>query len=217
MVFAIKKEAMNGPERVLNLLDSVLARVEGEVHEMEIADADFLESSAWYDSCRRDRRKMLEKVAEALLHRAPRSRGPHLRRIEVTDEGTAQYARSMANTPLTLLVENSESDGALVKAALKAFSSSATCELCLGFGALQAPKAFSIDSGGGYGELTKRFAQYLKEAGARGVDPRIIVMTESDGEWIGDVKNYVRACQKSPKQKTGQLFFKMLRKRNGES
>ena len=65
MRFAIEHEAMNGPEAVLNLLDSLLARAEDDIHELEILDADLLENSTWYASCRPERRKLLEKSAEA--------------------------------------------------------------------------------------------------------------------------------------------------------
>lgn len=190
MLFAIKYEAMNGSEIVLNLLDALLSRAEDDIHELEIVDADVLESSAWYESCRSDRRKMLEKSAESLLHRSPRIRGPHLRRIEVTDESTAARARSLAYTPLYVLVENRESDGALVKTALKIFTTPTVWDLCFGSGALRSPQALSIESGGGHGELKKLLAELLKGAADRGLEPRIIVITDSDGEWIGDVKEH---------------------------
>ena len=181
---------MNGPESVLNMLDTVLSRVEADIHELEILDAEFLESSNWYRSSRPDRRKMLEKSAEALLHQSPRTRGPHLRRVDVTGEESARLAQSMAHTTLFVLVENRESDGALVRAAMDVFATKAACDLCFGTGALASPPAFSFDSGGGHGELPKVLAQRLNDAADRGLRPRIVVIADSDGEWIGDVKNH---------------------------
>jgi hypothetical protein len=192
MLFAVRLDAMNGSETVLNLLDALIARIEDDIHELEIADADLLETSGWYKSCRPDRRNMLEKSAKASLHRAPRTRGPHLRRIEVQDENTAKSARSIANTPLQVLVENFESDGALVKFALKTFATKAAWELCFGAGAQCTPPALRIESPGGHGELPKLLNARLKEAADRGIEPRVVVIVDCDGEWVGDVKAYAK-------------------------
>ena len=195
MLFAVNHDVMNGTETVLNLLDALIARIEDGIHELEIAQADVLESSSWYKSCRRDRRNMLEKTAEASLHRAPRTRGPHLRRIEVEDENTAKSARSAANTPLHVLVENFGSDGALVKFALKAFATRAAWELCYGAGAYCTPPAFQIESPGGHGELPKLIDARVKEAAERGIEPRIVVITDCDGEWVGQVKEHAQGIR----------------------
>ena len=182
---------MNGSEIVLNILDALLTRAEDDIHELEIDDADLLDNSAWYDSCRITRRMMLEKIAGSMLHHSPRTRGPHLRRIYVTDEKTASYARNIAHTPLSVLVENSESDGALVKSALRVFATPAAWDLCFGSGAKQRPPAFSIESRGGHGELEKLLAKRLEEAAGLGLEPRLIVIADSDGEWPGDIKKHV--------------------------
>lgn len=186
---------MNGKEAALNKLDALLMRVEDDVHELEIIDADFLEASAWYESCRSDRRNMLEKCAQTLVHRSPRTRGPHLRRIEVTDETAAANACDMAHTPLHVLLENADSDGALVKFALMLFASPAAWELCYGGGSRRTPPAVVIESRGGHGELKKLLMTRIKEAADRGLEPRIVVMTDSDGEWVGDVKDHARGIR----------------------
>jgi hypothetical protein len=190
MIFAIGQEAMNGNESVLNNLDMLVMRVEDDVHELEILDADLLEASPWYKSCRPDRRNMLEKCAQAMLHRSPRTRGPHLRRIKVTDEATAKHAREIAHTSLQVLLENADSDGALVKFALMVLSNASAWELCYGVGAVRTPPAVVIESRGGHGELKKLLVARVKEATDRGLEPRIVVMTDSDGEWVGDVKEH---------------------------
>jgi hypothetical protein len=195
MLFGITHSAMNSSETVLNMLDALLTRVEDDVHELEVVDADLLENSAWYKSSRSDRRNLLEKSAKALLHRSPRTRGPHLRRIEVTDEKTANAARSIAHTPLDVLVENRESDGALVKTALKVFGTPAAWELCFGSGAQRSPPAMRIDSEGGHGELEKSFRRHLADAANRGVEQHIIVMIDCDGEWIGDIKVHAKTIR----------------------
>jgi hypothetical protein len=139
---------------------------------------------------------MLEKCAQALLYRSPRTRGPHLRRIEVTDEATATNACGIAHTPLHVLLENADSDGALVKFALMLFSNAETWELCYGAGALRTPPAIVIESRGGHGELKKLLVARVKEAVDRGLEPRIVVVTDSDGEWVGDVKDHAKGIRK---------------------
>ncbi len=181
---------MNGSESVLSNLDRLVMRVEDDVHELEIRDADLLAASAWYRSCRTDRRNMLEKCAKAMLHRSPRTRGPHLRRVEVTDETTSKNAWGLAYTPLHVLLENADSDGALVKFALMIFSNAGTWELCYGAGALRTPAAVVIESRGGHGELKKLLVARVREAVDRGLEPRIVVVTDCDGEWVGDVKDH---------------------------
>jgi len=195
MVFAIAPAAMNGEDTVLNKLDALLMRVEDDVHELEIIDADFLEASAWYESCRSDRRNMLVKCAQTSIHRSPRTRGPHLRRVVVTDETTAANARELAHTPLHVLLENADSDGALVKFAVMVFANPATWELCYGTGSRRTPPAVVIESRGGHGELKKLLLTRIKEAADRGLEPRIVVMTDSDGEWVGDVKDYAKTIR----------------------
>ena len=190
MLFSIRHEAMNGGEPVYNALDQILARVEGDIHEVEIVDADLLQESDWYNSCRADRRKLLEQIAQASAYRTPSLRGPHLRRVEVSDEASAARARALAFTPLTVLLENSFSDGALVKAAIKTVAKPQTVELCFGASSRTDPAALEMVSGGGHGELLKLLGQHLTEAAERQRPPRLLVVADSDGEWPGDVKQH---------------------------
>jgi hypothetical protein len=188
MLFAIFPGAMDGPEDVLNALDAIVVRAADDVHEIEILQADDLARSKWYASSRFDRQKLLEEIAGASHHRAPRTRGPHLRRIEVRDDATAAQARSRAYAPLLLLAENAVSDGALVEAALRVFGAPKAIELCFGAPSRLEPPSFQIESWGGNGELKKLIVARLTEAAARGRAPRLVVVTDSDGEWPGDVK-----------------------------
>ena len=192
MRFAIRFSAMDGPESVLNKLDDLLSRVEDEIHELEVTDADLVEESAWYLSCRPTRRVMLEKSAQRTIYRSARISGPHLRRIEVVDQTTADSARALAYTPLHVIVENFSSDGALIKFALQLFASKEVLALCLGAGAKQTPPALRIESPGGRGEIPKLLDERIADAIARGVMPRILVITDTDGEWVGDVKPHAQ-------------------------
>src|ERR1700722_16981457 len=103
----------SGP--ALNKLDAILNRVEDGVHELEIRDADVLEVSDWYGTCRPGRQMLLRKCAQASLFQSGRMRGPHLRRIEVPAQFTIEQAVDLAYTSFRVLLENANSDGALVK------------------------------------------------------------------------------------------------------
>lgn len=190
MLFAIHPQAMNGDETVLNALDSILARIESEVHDMRIVEADQLEDSQWFKTSRQLRKKMLAEVAQASIYQSSRKRGPHLRRIKVNDAVSATCARNIANTPLSVLVENDFSDGALVEAAIRVLAGPKTVALCFGEASKLDPPAFQIESGGGQGELPKRLKKYLTEAAERERPPRLLVVADSDGEWQGDVKEH---------------------------
>ncbi|UQA56387.1 hypothetical protein [Polyangium aurulentum] len=195
MLFAVQLAAMNGAERVLNALDAIATRVEDNVHEVEILDADELESTAWYRSSRLERRKLLEEIAEASVYRSPRTRGPHQRRVEVSDETTAASAKAVAYAPLLVLLENDVSDKALVEAALRMFAEPATMELCFGPPSKLDPPAIEMESRGGHGELKGLIERRCEEAAARGRRHRLVVVTDSDGEWKGDVKKHAQAIR----------------------
>ncbi|MFS8065211.1 MAG: hypothetical protein ACMG6S_02445 [Byssovorax sp.] len=190
MLFAIQPAAMNGTEAVLDALDAIIARTEDEVHKAEVIQADQLENSRWYSSSRADRRKLLEQIAATSIYPALRTQGPHLRRVEVSDEASAARARGIAYTPLLVLAENDVSDGALVDAALRVFGAPTTIELCFGAPSKIDPPAFQIESRGGHGELPKLIATRLAEAIERKRPARLVVVTDSDGEWTGDVKDH---------------------------
>lgn len=202
MRFAVQPAAMNGPEAVQYALDAILFRVEDEVHEMDIPQADQLEESLWYRSSRPVRQKLLEKIAEASLYRGLPSEGPHLRQAEVTDAASATQARSLAYSPLLVLLENDVSDAALVEAALKKFAKPATVELCFGAPSRLAPPSFEMESRGGFGELEKLISKRRDEAASQGRMPRLVVVTDSDGEWVGDVKKHAQDIRKDCKQAT---------------
>lgn len=192
MLFVIQSTAMNGEEAVLDELDGILRRIEDDVHEGELVGVDELEVTAWYQLSRPLRRKLLEEIAEASLYRAARTRGPHLRRIEVNDATSAAQARRIAYTPLLVLLENRESDGALVEAALRTLAEPTTIELCFGQPSRLEPPAFQTDSGGGHGELRKLIARCLEDAMSRGHPPRLVVVTDSDGEFPREVKKHAQ-------------------------
>lgn len=195
MLFSIHESAVNAGERVYNALDNILARAEASVHEIEFRAADLLEDGEWYKSCRTDRRKLLQKIAQSSIYQVRPSEGPHFRQIDISDEMSAERAQAIAYTPLTLLLENSFSDGALVKAAINTFGKPETIELCFGAVSLLDPTALELLSGGGHGELLKLLEQRLGEAVKRNRPPRVLVVADSDGEWPGEVKTHAQTIR----------------------
>jgi hypothetical protein len=192
MRFVIARALMNGCDAILDKLDELLTRVEDEVHEVEISDADLLEDSAWFASCRQTRKEILKSVAQTTLYRPARISGPHLRTVQVADEESVKVAKHLAYTPLHVIVENFSSDGALLKYAISIFASPQVQRLCVGPGAAVTPPAIQIESPGGHGDVPKLLEKRLDEAAARGITPRVVVVTDSDSEWVGDVKSHAQ-------------------------
>lgn len=188
MLFEIRDTALNGSNQVLNQLDAVLTRAEDEVHMVEINGADILQQSKWYISCRPDRRKLLEEFATSSLYAPRQSNGVHSRRVVVDGPVSAAKAKQMANAPLQIILENDISDGALIRAAIHVFGSKTAKKLCFDSPSRIDPPALSFESGGGEGEVLKKVAQSIKRATERGRDLRTVVIADSDGEWLGDVK-----------------------------
>lgn len=190
MLFSIGMKALNGDEATLNCLDAIVDRVEDAVHELEIVDADLLSNSSWYQSSRHGRRKFLEEVAANALRKAAKVKGPHLRKIVVDDATSAERAKQQAQTPLHILLENADSDGALIEASLTAFASAETLTLFKGRPSKLAIPAIKIESRGGHGELKKLVESQIADSIAHTKPLRCIVVTDSDGEYIGEIKDH---------------------------
>ena len=190
MRFAVQPGVMNSSGAVLDALNAIVARAEDEVHEVEIVQADLLQESEWYKYSHPDRKKSLERIAITTFYRPPRTRGPHLRRVEVSNEASATRAKNIAHAPLLVLAENDISDGALIEVALRTFAATATTELCFGAPSKLDPPAFQIESRGGHGELPKLITKRVEDAKTRQRPHRLVVVTDSDGEWSGDVKKH---------------------------
>ncbi len=215
MRFVVHLTAMNGPESVLNELDAILLRVEYGVHEMEIPEADLLEQSSWYGSSRDGRRKVLEQIAEQSLYRGNRTKGPHLRHTDVQDAASATMARCQAYSPLVVILENDESDGALLEGAVRKFASAPAVELCFGDPSRLTPKSFDLQHAGGYGSVLRFVEKYRGDAAQQGRPPRLVVVADSDGEWVGDVKPHAQKIRDGCAQ--AAIPCPPLNKRNAEN
>lgn len=193
MRFHITSAAMNGLEPTLDDLDAILGRAEVGIHLLDIAGPDALLASSWYGTCRPNRRKVLQEFVRVSAYRGAGTRGPHQRRIPVADAASARRARALAYSVFRVLLENADSDGRLVKLALRVFATPATLALCYGHGTACTPKAVEIEGRGGIGELKKLLEDRLEEAAKAGLEARIVVVHDSDAEWPGDAKDAPRA------------------------
>lgn len=196
MKFRITHDALNGHESVLDCLDAILGRVEDSVHELAIHDADKLSDSTWYISSRPERRKILEEIAASALRENRRTTGPHLRELIVSDLGSAEAARQSSHTPLSLLLENAVSDGALAEAAIRIFGNETTKRIYFGSPAKLAVPAITLESRGGHGELKKLIASKIGDCKNTNRNPRCVVVTDSDGEIPGEVKKHAQEIRK---------------------
>lgn len=195
MRFSIASAAMNGEDAVLRALDQIMSRVEDEIHVVDIVDTDELDITRWFKSCRDDRKKLLQEIAKQGIYESPPQAGPHSKTFSVHVPTDAETARNLANTSLEIVVENTVSDAALVRAAIRAFGSGVTVDLVFGRGQRVDPPAVRISAGGGFGEVPKLVRLLLGDAERRKRPPRVVAVTDSDGEWVGDIKKHARDIQ----------------------
>lgn len=214
MRFVISSEVMSADEPTQNGLDQIVVRAEQRIHEAAIPDADLLPETEWYRSCRPTRRKFLEEVARrAAYGYAPT--GPHSKAFDVRTPDDVAVASRLANAPLLVVVENSTSDKALLEVAIRAFGSGEAQELCFGYGRSVDPPAFDVRQAGGNGEVMKIVRAEIEDAMQRGRMARVIVVTDSDGEFKGDVHKDAAAIQAECAQLNVPCH--MLEKRTAEN
>lgn len=201
MLFIVEESAINSTDAIYDHLDQIVSRVEQGVHELHIEAADLLTDSAWYSSCRSGKKKLLDEVARSSAYRGKGASGPHNIHHHIRCEKSARRARNDAYTPLTILLENRFTDGALVKASLHVLATSEAKEICLGEPAQIEPPSVVFTSSGGNGEICKIIDQHIEESIARNRSVRLVVITDCDGEWPGDVKQHAKDikdyCQKN--------------------
>lgn len=198
MRFVLFTSALDGDDAVLDHLDRLVDRVADEVHRIEVQDADLLQGSAWYRSARQTRRKILT-TALANPPRARRaSQGPHVKSVEVTDRESAALADKLAHTPLVVLVEDRETDGAFLEILVEE----------LGWPALQelwkcaqevTPRALEVDSAGGIGNIPSRIERAAEDAKREGRPLRLFMLCDSDARWSGDSGHAPRGVENARK------------------
>jgi hypothetical protein len=173
MRFVLHRAALDADDAGLRRLDAIIDRCEAGVHRLESPDADLIEDSHWYQEARSSRRRFA-KEALALSPRAHNPGEPHRHAVAVSSPQDIPRAQRVALTPLTILVENSRSDGAFLGVLIEACGSSELQAICA---VNEQPPALQIDSAGGLGEIPALVQQH---------SPRLFVVMDSDARWPGD-------------------------------
>ncbi len=183
---------INFHENVLNngdhfkYLDRILTRITDGAHDWQIDDVDAIASSEWCQELKPYEREVFEKAAREASY--PYT-GLFCRQLQVCDDvqNENQLAPSKAahfvTQPLTILMENRSTDGALLSIVLEFLAPHQLWQLH------QHPHLGMIDffSGGGIGEIPKTIADKIAQANNAGIPARLLVFTDSDGLFPGDI------------------------------
>ncbi len=183
MNLVITEDVFNADDPTLRILDQITDRVEDGVHRLEIRDADQLKESRFFQDARSTRQKFLLAVASRPpAHRT--SRRTHLSDVVIDSPSAALRAKSVAYTPLTILVEDREADGILLEILVEKQAPRELRELWdAAFKAV--PVGLEFVTSGGVNAMPQRVSRMLAEVGS-GRALRLIVVCDSDTRWPGD-------------------------------
>ncbi|MCK6521369.1 hypothetical protein L6R49_08000 [Myxococcota bacterium] len=118
MRFKVHAPATTGDDRALRKLNEILSRVEDGVHTLVFEAPDQLNTSRWFQHL-----YPLEQELVGQLILAETYPSTPTTTCTIKDPEDVHAARDLAYTPLTILVENEFSDGALIRAAVEAYAS----------------------------------------------------------------------------------------------
>ena len=164
-------------------------------HLWEIDDVDMILSSSWLTGNDRVTKRNVETLEKCFVANAQQpSTRMHRIAIAVNLTTTASNQLSTADalsslaTPVVVIVENEESDGAFLAAIVRAFRRDAV-EYAI------HERWIELDHAGGYGEIEKRIERYK----SRITGPqRVLVLTDSDrlfpGHQSQTYKKIVQVC-----------------------
>jgi hypothetical protein len=169
---------------VFQHLDAILYIIEDDLHEWHIDDPELIESSPWLQGGRSSHRTLFEKASTRPLARKSTNR-IHSRLLLVgkhnpPDSLDPAKAAKFLGTPLRILMENRNTDGAFLDAILSVLADPEVVRL-------KRTQALVYDSGGGGGELKKLVEEVHAQAADGGFPLRAVVFTDSDSRWPGDI------------------------------
>lgn len=177
-------------------LDRILTRITDGAHDWQIDDVDAIASSEWYKEMKLYERDLFEKAAREASY--PYA-GLFCRQLQVCNDvqnknqlGPVEAAH-FVQQPLTILMENTNTDGALLCIAMEFLARPELWQLH------QNPQLglIAIAGVGGIGEIPKTIDAKIDEANNAGIPPRILVFTDSDGLFPGDIhKNAEKVKEK---------------------
>ena len=185
MRFELHAPATMGDDRALTKLDELLSRVEDGVHTLVFEAPEAVEQSQWYQQLRQYRQEYVRRLIQAqdLLQPSPAV-------VTVKSSQDVAEARELAYTPLTILVENEFSDGALIHAAVEAYASPEVKDTWERGQKVQS-RGWTFDPAGGTGQLPKKIDARCN--GKR--HSRVLTVCDSDE----DLPSHLRPKAAKPK------------------
>jgi hypothetical protein len=184
MRFVLPLGTMGTSTAEFDAVDTVLNRVLDEVHILVMRDAELVESSAWFRGLRTHRQEFVRSIVRASAFTPRAAAGPHRIEIVIGKDMAAREAARISMHPLLILVENDLTDGLLVRASIAVYAKAEVRKL---FSLSCVPEAVRLESRGGQGELLKLVEHTCKAAADSGVPARVIVLTDSDARFPGEI------------------------------
>ena len=172
MRFELHAPATMGDDRALTKLDELLSRVEDGVHTLVFEAPEAVEQSQWYQQLRQYRQEFVRRLIQAQDLLQPPSAV-----VTVKSSQDVVEARELAYTPLTILVENEFSDGALIRAAVEAHASPEVKDTWERGQNVQ-PRGWTFIGTSGSGQLPKKIDDLCRGQPNR----RVLAVGDSDEE-----------------------------------
>lgn len=191
MRFVLYEGALNSEDSHLRLLDRIVDRIADEIHILDVIDADVLQESRWYTSARQTHQKLLMSAVASPVRETNSPRQLHTRTVHIGAAEDIARAEKLAHTPLTVLVENGESDGALLDIFVEKCAEEGFRSLWLNAMA-STPRPVVVESAGGVGEFCGRISKLATDASREKRELRLIAVCDSDARWPGDSTNTSR-------------------------
>lgn len=170
MRFEVHAPATNGEDQALRKLNEILSRVEDGVHTLVFEAPDQVHTSRWFQHLYSFEQELVGRLiqAEDLLPPAPTV-------VPIKSSQDVVEARDLAYTPLTILVENEFSDGALIRAAVEAYASPEVKDTWERGKNVQ-PRGWTFIGTSGSGQLPKKIDDVCSEQR----HPRVLPVRDSD-------------------------------------
>ncbi|MBF0096331.1 MAG: hypothetical protein HQM04_12815 [Magnetococcales bacterium] len=180
------------PDAVANQEDwpymiEIACRVFRGYHIFDHQSFTDIEGSEWYHHIE----KFFGRLSiEKMIMSAAWPSSIHNKKITVTHQSnnihsnlTPDHAVIFVSKPLKILIENRNSDGIFLKAMIRTLADKALIDYC------NLPESITCDSPGGVGELPKTIEAFAAQSNL--IPLRVIVMSDSDSEYIGDQKDHI--------------------------
>lgn len=218
MRFILHTTALNGNDEVHDLIDRLVDRVADEVHRVEVPEADLLQESIWYQSARQTRRRILIAAVAIPPRKHTGPYEPHAKQVDIRNVAEALVADKLAHTPLTILVEDRESDGTLLEIMVEELGTERMRNLWMR-GFTTTPRAIDIDTAGGIGSMPQRIRRAVGDAEAESRPVRLLVLCDSDARWPGDTTQTSHTDVSNLRQECTNLSIPLhiLNKRTAEN